>query len=214
MDDGSQDDTADVLRALSEHPRIDAALLPRNAGKAEAVRQGIQAALREGALAGDLEAVGFWDADLATPLDEIPRFTAVLEARPAVEIVLGARVQLLGHTILRKTSRHYAGRIAATVASRLLGLPVYDTQCGAKLFRVTPRLPTLFAEPFSTRWAFDVEILARWLGTGSRTKALDCIVEVPVERWIDVDGSKLTGRDFLRTPVDLARIRWRYRSVL
>ena len=210
VDDGSTDDTADVLRALAKHPRAAAALLPANVGKAEAVRQGIQAALREPAA----DAVGFWDADLATPLEEIRRLAAVLEARPEVEIVLGARVQLLGHSIQRKASRHYAGRIAATVASGLLGLPVYDTQCGAKLFRVTPRLPALFAEPFSTRWAFDVEILARWLGGGDRAAALERIVEVPVGRWEDVDGSKLTRQDFLRTPADLVRIYWRYRDLL
>jgi len=210
VDDGSTDKTADILRELADHPRADAALLPVNGGKAEAVRQGILAALKQGAP----DAVGFWDADLATPLAEIRRFSGVLEELEEVEIILGARVQLLGYHIDRKTSRHYAGRVAATVASTLLGLPVYDTQCGAKLFRVTPKLSALFDTPFSTRWAFDVEILARWLGVSRREDALDQIVEVPVRTWVDVDGSKLTRQDFLRTPIDLLRIRWRYREIL
>jgi len=206
VDDGSGDDTRAVIEALAARsPRIEALILERNGGKAEAVRRGILAAL-----VGGCEAAGFWDADLATPLATIPAFVAVLDARPEVEMVIGSRVKLLGRVIERRPRRHYFGRVSATLASLILKLPVYDTQCGAKLFRRTATLPALFTEPFLTRWIFDVEILARWLAARSVDEAERCIVELPLTEWRDVDGSKLSFWDFLRTPKELARLRMRY----
>lgn len=212
VDDGSSDGTAAVLAALAGRPRCEVLRLPRNGGKAEAVRRGFLDRLDAGA-AG---AIGFWDADRATPLSDIAGFARILDERPEVELVIGSRVKLLGRQIVRRQARHYVGRTAATLVSNMLGLPVYDTQCGAKLFRVTPGLRGLFAEPFSTRWAFDVELLARWIGAseGSREALERRIVEVPLMRWVDVDGSKITPADFLKTPLDLARIWLRYRRLL
>lgn len=132
VDDGSTDETLQRLQALRvEDPaRFSVLRMPENRGKAEAVRRGMLHAL-----AGPSTYVGFWDADLATPLDEIPAFVGALEDNPAVRVVLGSRVRLLGRSVDRQTLRHYLGRVFATAASLTLGLPVYDTQCGAKLFR-------------------------------------------------------------------------------
>src|SRR5262245_38000745 len=135
VDDGSRDGTLALLRGLAEQApdRIAVLALAANAGKAEAVRAGVREAIAKGC-----DYVGWWDADLATPLAEAPRFAAVLDERPRCEIVFGARVQMLGRTIERHALRHYAGRVFATMASQALALPVYDTQCGAKLLRATP----------------------------------------------------------------------------
>lgn len=216
VDDGSTDDTAAVIRGLAAHERIDALVLPLNVGKAEAVRRGILRALSLGP-----DAVGFWDADLATPFDEVPRFLELLRTRPGVDMVIGSRVKLLGRRISRNPLRHYVGRATASLVSIVLGLGVYDTQCGAKLFRVRdtlgPAPALLFADAFTSRWAFDVEIIARWIGgfTGVPRDVLEQrIVELPLETWIDIGGSKLSPTDFLRTPIDLARIALRYRREL
>lgn len=126
-------------------------------------------------------------------------------------MVFGARVQLVGWAIERSLLRHYAGRVFATATSRVLGLSVYDTQCGAKLFRSTPEVAALLEEPFRTSWVFDVEILARWLQ--QRADALgvapaDAIYELPLRTWRDVPGSKVRPWDFGRALLELARI-WR-----
>jgi glycosyltransferase involved in cell wall biosynthesis len=210
VNDGSTDNTAQVLAALcaADAKRLSVFELEHNSGKAEAVRRGILEAIDRGA-----DVVAFWDADLATPLDAIPQFAAVLQARPGLGIVIGSRVQLLGRRIERKLSRHYLGRAFATTVSLVLGLRVYDTQCGAKMFRATPEIRSVFAGAFHSKWIFDVEILAR-LMMSRRTLQLprleQYIYEIPLTEWHDVRGSKVRSRDFLVAIPELARIWWRY----
>ena len=209
VDDGSTDDTARVLTKLeaAEPDHFQAILLPSNRGKAEAVRTGMVSAL-----AGGGRYAGYWDADVATPLSEIPRFIATLDAYPERDLCLGARVQLLGRTIDRRPYRHYIGRLFATAASGALSLPVYDTQCGAKLFRASASTRALFAEPFLGRWTFDVEIIARLMRrcAGDGRRPCEVMYELPLNEWRDVDGSKVRPLDFLTALMELHRIRRRY----
>jgi len=207
VDDGSTDDTPFILERLRQQfpKQICTLRLGENVGKAEAVRRGVRVALRRRPVN-----VGYWDADLATPLDGIPQFREVLAARPKVWLVMGSRVAMLGRQIRRRGARHFLGRMFATAASIVLRLPVYDTQCGAKLFRVTPDIDGLFSDPFRSRWIFDVEILARMLKWARRSDLCEAVYEVPLERWQDIDGSRLRPRDFLAATIDLAAIYWRY----
>jgi dolichyl-phosphate beta-glucosyltransferase len=208
VDDGSRDETVEVLEGLrkSREDLVSVLQLKVNQGKAEAVRRGINFALEHNA-----EFTGYWDADLATPLDAIPRFLAILAERPELDMVFGSRVKLLGRKVERRPARHYLGRVFATVVSLMLRLPIYDTQCGAKIFRVRPGTRDLFADPFLTRWVFDVEILARYIRkTGSADVAASRIYEYPLEEWEDVAGSKVKGADFPIALRDIARIYWNY----
>lgn len=209
VNDGSQDGTLAVLRALQEGDpsRIEVLDLPANVGKAEAVRLGLIGAASDGSTF-----VGYWDADLSTPLAELPRLLAAFETGRDVRAVLASRVRLLGLNVKRKPARHYAGRAFATAASLVLGLSVYDTQCGAKLFRVSPELHDILTEPFQTRWIFDVELLARLVrAVGGKHMSTDgTLVEVPLTVWHDVPGSKIRLRDGLRAALDLLRIRRLY----
>jgi dolichyl-phosphate beta-glucosyltransferase len=127
-----------------------------------------------------------------------------------LQMVLGSRVRLLGRRIERRAARHYLGRLFATVVSWMLGLPVYDTQCGAKLFRVSPEMRGVFERPFLSRWIFDVEILARW---GQSVRARNAgwgILEIPLREWRDVPGSKLRIKDFFRAALGLVEIQRAY----
>ena len=224
VNDGSGDGTLRLLESLHEEQpeRFTVVNLAQNSGKAEAVRQGVLAALdlchpersegpgRTGG-ATKPDYVGFWDADLATPLTELPPFVEILDARPAVQMVMGARVRLLGRDISRHASRHYFGRVGATLISQTLKLAVYDTQCGAKLFRATGDTRHVFSTPFLSRWIFDVEIIARYVRLWGRDAAARSIVEYPVRAWHDVKGSKLKSHDFARALRDLWRIRRAYK---
>jgi dolichyl-phosphate beta-glucosyltransferase len=210
VDDGSEDGTKAVLEAMRKAAPEGVTIVcqPVRTGKAEAVRAGILAGLSRGPAL-----VGFFDADLSTPLGAVDDFLAVLRTRPAVEFVLGSRVMLMGRDIKRKATRHYLGRIFATAVSHALDLPVYDTQCGAKMLRVTPDTATLFAVPFRSPWIFDVELIARYLrlpvGPGEPARR-DRLYELAVPRWHDTPGSKLRWYDFARAVVDLGYI-WRER---
>ncbi len=213
VDDGSTDATAAVLTSLcADEPNLAMLKLERNGGKAEAVRQGVAEALRaeHGA-----DFVGFWDADLATPLEELHRFAAVLERSAEVDMVFGARVRLLGRVIERKTYRHLYGRGFATAVSNVLALNVYDTQCGAKLFRASDDLRVIFGRPFLSRWIFDVEILARLIVQSEPHRDVaERIVELPLREWRHVAGSKIGPADGLKAGWELARIGREYRAVL
>lgn len=212
VDDGSHDRTLEVLQKLCADYSDRAAVLAfrPNAGKAEAVRKGMLQAMRQ----YNLDAVGFWDADLATPLEAIPAFLEVLTRFPDIEMVFGSRVKLLGRNVNRSPLRHYLGRVFATVASTTLRLPIYDTQCGAKLFRVNDATRRVFAEPFLSKWVFDVEIVARYLQTfGEKSEQLQrSIYELPLEAWSDIAGSKVKPTDFFTAMLDLMRIKLRYLS--
>jgi glycosyltransferase involved in cell wall biosynthesis len=212
VNDGSRDRTLDVLRGIeAAHPgRADVIDLPVNSGKAEAVRRGVRFALERGA-----DYVGYWDADLATPLEAIPEFVRVLQRRRGVDVVIGSRIRMLGRAVHRQAKRAFLGNIFARAASWTLGVSVRDTQCGAKLFRATPWVAGAFERPFHTRWIFDVELLARLSQLASDhggPPLADCVYELPLDEWRDVAGSKLRSRDFLRAPAELAAIYLRYLS--
>ena len=209
VNDGSRDRTLDVLQSLAatDPSRFRVVNLEQNQGKAEAVRRGMVVALESGA-----DYAGFWDADLATPLAELPRFIEVLDKRPEIQMVIGARVRLLGREISRRPGRHYFGRLGATLISSSLGIAVYDTQCGAKVFRTSDMMRGLFGAPFLSRWIFDVEIIARLIQRLGRDAAAVAIYELPLLTWRDVHGSKVKSRDYVRGLRDLWRIHRAYNA--
>jgi glycosyltransferase involved in cell wall biosynthesis len=216
VDDGSTDNTFGILQEIQRggSGRVHSLRLNRNRGKAEAIRQGVLSTFETGTESGTEgstesgpapEFLGYWDADLSTPLNALPLFLEAFEENPDCRLVMGSRVKLLGRNIVRKPFRHYAGRVMATVASLALDLPVYDTQCGAKLFRIDPSLKDAFERPFSDPWIFDVELLARLRALWG-SEAESRIIELPLPSWEHVGGSKVRMWDGVRALWGLAFI--------
>jgi dolichyl-phosphate beta-glucosyltransferase len=204
VDDGSKDGTVRVLEELrAKAPdRIFVLPLEKNGGKGEAVRRGMLEGLSRGAAV-----VGFADADLATPPSELARLRDKLLAND-LSVVVGSRVMLMGTEIRRHLSRHIFGRAFATVAASILDMPFYDTQCGAKYFRDTPALRAALAAPFHSRWAFDIELLGRiHIGAPGVPGVPEAqFREVPLERWVAVEDSKLSVSEMTRTLFELPLI--------
>jgi glycosyltransferase involved in cell wall biosynthesis len=205
VDDGSRDRTAALLGELADaaEGKVHVLLLERNRGKGEAVRRGLRCAIERGS-----RTVGFTDADFSTRPAELLELLAELESRADLDVLIASRVAMVGRKVERRALRHYLGRVFATVAANILRTPFYDTQCGAKLFRATPMLDSALAQPFVSRWAFDVELLGRLLiGTQDVPPVpLDRMREVPLEEWVDAGGSKVTSAAMVKTLADLALI--------
>ncbi|MGD8317091.1 MAG: glycosyltransferase [Myxococcales bacterium] len=208
VNDGSVDDTMDVLQRLrAEAPdQIDVHDLRQNVGKAEAVRCAVLESLRR-----PFDFVGYLDADFSTLPETLGKMLKAAE--PRHRFILGSRVLRAGAVIERSPRRHYLGRVFATLASIILNLRLYDTQCGAKLIERS-LIDPLFAQPFLTRWLFDLELLLRLRALLGDRGFADCVIEIPLNRWIDQGSSRIRLRDLFAVPYGLMRIRAHYRHAL
>lgn len=214
IDDGSRDATATKLSELvSTHPdRMRAFQLERNCGKAEAVRRGMLKAAEFG-----FDFIGFWDADLATPLETIPHFIDVLNRHSDSQVVWGTRLPLLGHRIERDWNRRLLGRLFSRAAAFAVGVPIRDALCGAKLFRNGACFNAMLEQPFSSRWIFDVEILSRLKQAICQQRDLSlerALFEFPLDAWYEVEGSKVRLKDFVRAAFELGNLGLRHRMQL
>jgi len=201
VNDGSTDRTLEIInKNKQQNYRI--LNLEKNVGKAETVRRGMLFAktLPE---YENTEWIGFWDADLATPLDEVPCFLSYCrDYETDIDCIYGSRIYKLGSSIKRSYKRHLLGRLFATVVGFVLGIKTYDSQCGAKLFRKRT-IDTAFSEEFISKWIFDIEILMRLRNHE--------IIECPLRNWEDISGSKLhIERRAFRVLLDILMIHRKY----
>jgi glycosyltransferase involved in cell wall biosynthesis len=200
FDDGSIDRTNLVLENLKSEflSQIGILTLDKNVGKAEAIRQGILTT----AHLDKKDIIGFMDADLSTPFEELDCFIREFN-NPSIHFVFGSRFSRIGAKIVRFHHRHYFGRFVATFVSIYLRIPIYDSQCGAKFFHVD-FARKLFMRPFVSRWLFDVELFKRIHLLNLKVE--ECSLELPLHVWIEKGGSKIAFRDYLALPFEFARI--------
>ncbi len=121
--------------------------------------------------------------------------------------MLGARVFLLGRHIDRKRWRYWLGRCFALVASQMLRLKVYDTQCGMKLLSNFNGFNKCIEKPFESSWLFDVELIQRMIKIGNLK--VEDFFEEPLLAWTDVGGSKVKAKAFFIALFDLVKIKFR-----
>ena len=203
VNDASTDTTQNLIDEIvrSSNGTVHSLLMAHNSGKAEAVRTGMQWAISR-----DATEVGYTDADGAVSEPDLVQIFAELGASPSRIGVVGSRVALLGRNIDRTTTRHFTGRVFATFASITLQQTIYDTQCGAKAFIASKQLHRSLSRPFVSRWGFDVELLGRMFieiakdGNGH-------IIELPLQQWHDVSGSKIGVFTGIKTLLELLPIR-------
>lgn len=178
VNDGSTDRTGEVLRkVLGEHGSVRSQLLENfpNRGKGAAVRTGLLAANQAIAV--------FSDADLSTPIDELPKIVDPIVCRKA-DLTFGSRAlnrSLIGNR--QPWRREQAGRVFNLFVRAITGLPFWDTQCGFKAFNMELCRP-IIEEVKIEGFGFDVELLYLARHAGLR------LLEIPV-RWNHHDGSKV-----------------------
>jgi glycosyltransferase involved in cell wall biosynthesis len=203
VDDGSEDNTFDFINSWSL-PNAKVIRLLKNVGKAEATRIGMISMID---FYPELDWVGYWDADLSTPLEEVENSIKYANMFFSdAQSIWCSRLLRLGSDIRRSPLRHILGRIFMTIVGYFFHETVYDSQCGAKLFKRSV-VQTIFVEPFISRWIFDVEILQR-----AKIKHIKTI-EYPLLKWEDVPGSKVKlTRTAVRVIWDLYQIKRKYRQ--
>ena len=195
VDDGSGDKTTQVAEtALAEHPEIQSQALryDKNRGKGYAVRTGMTAARADIVL--------FSDADLSTPIEEMPKLVDPIRSGE-FDVTFGSRAidrSLIGtHQPWR---REQGGKVMNFVIRTMSRLPFSDTQCGFKAFDMRKFRPLLDVMTID-RFGFDVEFLFVANYHGLRLR------EIPV-RWSNVEGSKVNVvRDTRRMFFELSQIR-------
>jgi dolichyl-phosphate beta-glucosyltransferase len=193
VNDGSTDDTADVVRRFAAlHPEIRLLENPGNRGKGYSVRNGMLQAH------GDV--LLFTDADLSSPIYEADKlFQAIAEG---ADIAIGSRwLQRELQTERQPWYRQLYGRLFNVGLKIVLGLKYHDTQCGFKAF-THAAAHAVFTRQHIERWGFDPELL--FLADKFKLRT----VEVPVE-WAHDHRSRINPlRDGLNMGVEMLKVRW------
>jgi dolichyl-phosphate beta-glucosyltransferase len=199
VNDGSSDDTKEVLNKITNSTIID---INKNVGKAEAIRKGITETYKKNS--GESFWVGYLDADSAFEIEDIRKVIELVYSKSsAYDSYWGSRVALAGRKITRNNLRHILSRILITFFGyKMRDLP-YDPQTGFKIFKFNNQQMEIFEKRFETKWFVDLEILIRYQVL---EKQIMKIWEEPVNTWKDVDGSNIRGFELITVVKDLIKI--------
>jgi glycosyltransferase involved in cell wall biosynthesis len=178
VDDGSGDRTAEVGEsAAARRPAVQTKIIryEPNRGKGFAVKTGL--------LAADADIAVFSDADLSTPIDELPKLVRPIQTGE-YDLTFGSRAldrSLIG--LHQPWRREQGGKVFNLIVRTLTRLPFWDTQCGFKAFNMKKFRPLIDVMQIE-RFGFDVEFLYVANLHGLRLK------EIPV-RWNHDERTKV-----------------------
>jgi len=128
VDDGSLDKTVEEVKKVSKKFSEVSVIANEHRGKGFAVYTGVLAAQGEHIL--------MMDVDLATPIEEYPRFARELKS---CDIAIASREAKGAKRVGEPYFRHFIGRVFNLLVVQLIALPgINDSQCGFKLFKNKP----------------------------------------------------------------------------
>lgn len=207
VNDGSKDNTLEVLEELRKgnEDRISIYNCEKNGGKAEAVRLGMLHLAKQ----KQYNFIGFLDADLSTNFDDFKVLVAEI-SNSNFQIVSGSRMARMGANIAKESARAIISKTINFIIRKTLGMEINDTQCGAKIM-TKQIVEKTFQKKFLTKWLFDVEIFMRMKKVYGSTVAQRLICEKPLNRWVHMDGSKLSLKDSFKIVGQIGQIAVHYR---
>jgi len=205
VDDGSRDRTPQLLESLKKlhTDKVDIITHSENKGKAEAVRTGILHCNNN----YNHSIIAFLDADLSTSLEECLALRPYL--KDEIEFCFASRTLQSDSNIQIKYYRFIIGRLLRPIIWKILGIKIYDTQCGCKLFTKNLSIE-LFKDEFISKWLFDIELFARTKKKFGEDEVEARLCEVPVKEWIDSNSSSVKISYFFNLWSDLIKIRNQY----
>ena len=188
VNDGSTDETSNLLNRFSKNKNVKVIHINKNQGKASAIRVGIREAIKS---EDKYIWIGFLDADGAFSISDIEKIVNITTIKSNFDAVYSSRVQLSGRKIIRSQFRHIISRVIVTFFGTIWKTMPYDTQSGFKLYQNNNNLLDIFQNPFSTKWFLDIEITIRFI---KRFRRPLLVWEEPLTSWSDVPGSKISFR--------------------
>jgi glycosyltransferase involved in cell wall biosynthesis len=204
VNDGSTDKTLNILQDLvQKSDQMSLLDLPSNCGKAEAIRKGMEISLAK----NKFDFLGYLDADLAIPLNELLRLKKLAETN--YEFVFSSKKSTPDNELEVKFKRYFIGRTLSAMVGLSLKVDVYDTQCGCKMMS-NKIAQVAFKEPFISSWLFDIEIFWRIINSFGRAFMVSSYKEVPVNKLIDRGGSRIKISDLISLPFEFLKIHFHY----
>ncbi|MFM2369509.1 MAG: hypothetical protein RL619_1819 [Bacteroidota bacterium] len=207
VNDGSKDRTLEVLQELrkGKEDYISIYDCEKNGGKAEAVRLGMLHLAKQ----TQFDYIGFLDADLSTNFEDFEDLVQTI-SNSNYKIVSGSRINRMGADIAKESARAIISKSINFIIRKTLGMDFKDTQCGAKIMS-KEIIEKTFQNKFLTKWLFDVEIFMRMkkIYGDEETKKLVC--EKPLNRWVHMDGSKLSFKDSFKIIFQIGQIAIHYK---